>query len=1019
MLAYVSILQGSHKAGISYALATLVYTVILVFICATTTYTQETQTNFHFKEENKQKQNNEYIVMFREYHLISTHTSVLSSILGTEHGFKIIPRNNPATKYPSDFALVQFQNNTQLSLLKDQYSPIIKRVIPNKRIRINSPQSFQTPNTTQFSQDLKQRSLLSLLQPNSHGRLQTRWSQDYFPMDNETESDSFLINGSASRRRLLGNSNIAERLNAREMWNQGYTGRNVKVAVFDTGLNKQHPAFARGEGSRQWTNVEEVINYTSESSTEDYHGHGTFVAGVIGANSLTRNPRCGGIAPESRLYIFKVFTVDQSSYTSWFLDAFNYALVSGVDVLNLSIGGPDYKDMPFVEKVWELSANNIIVVSAIGNDGPLYGTLNNPADQFDVIGVGGMDNSNQVAYFSSRGVTTWEIPYGYGRVKPDIVTYGSHLQGPGLSGGCRTLSGTSVASPVVTGAVALLISSVPEEVRSSVVNPASIKHVLTHSAQRLPSANMFEQGMGRLDLVAAYRMLQDLYVAKYIDTRTASNNATNSHGNDPYLEIQVEDNEEENKHLNKVDSFSSDPVEPSSRYNIAFVPRELDATQCPYNWPYCEQPIYYTSQPLIVNATLLNPMGKHGHVLGAPRWIPHSTKDQSILNVTFTYSDVFWPWSGHVSAFISVTPEGQNFKGTINGHFEVEIQSPPEEGETESRRGIGRFNITVNVIPPPPSWKRVLWDQRHNLQYPIDGYIPRDNLNIKHDILDWNGDHPHTNFRGLFQDLHHNGYFVEILISDFTDIDLSQYGTLIIADPEAEFTEDEIEVFGKAVNEQGLSVAIFGDWYNYEVIRRISFWDDNTESQWVPVTGGSNVPALNRLLDQFGIKFGDRIYDGVCQIKDYSFKFASGTSIIRFPSERAKIYKQDGLRDQTAQILRQRVSANIQPVVLGLYQTLSGGRIVVYGDSNCIDAVHNGDMCYRLLNDIMRYTGRGRIEGLLAVATDSDGVYVDPGTLLVQGQYMFPIILSAGLLLVLIILFVRTRRLHRGITQTV
>lgn len=81
-------------------------------------------------------------------------------------------------------------------------------------------------------------------------------------------------------------------------------------------------------------------------------------------------------------------------------------------MLNLSIGGPDFMDRPFVEKVWELSANGVIVVSAIGNDGPLYGTLNNPADQFDVIGVGGMDFSQKIASFSSRGMTTWELPDG-------------------------------------------------------------------------------------------------------------------------------------------------------------------------------------------------------------------------------------------------------------------------------------------------------------------------------------------------------------------------------------------------------------------------------------------------------------------------------------------------------------------------------------------------------------------------------------------------------------------------------
>jgi subtilisin family serine protease len=109
-----------------------------------------------------------------------------------------------------------------------------------------------------------------------------------------------------------------------------------------------------------------------------------------------------------------VFTDDQVSYTSWFLDAFNYAIASKLHVINLSIGGPDFLDFPFVEKVWEVTSNGLIMISAIGNDGPLYGTLNNPADQPDVIGVGGIDNNNNIASFSSRGMTTWELPAGTG-----------------------------------------------------------------------------------------------------------------------------------------------------------------------------------------------------------------------------------------------------------------------------------------------------------------------------------------------------------------------------------------------------------------------------------------------------------------------------------------------------------------------------------------------------------------------------------------------------------------------------
>lgn len=140
---------------------------------------------------------------------------------------------------------------------------------------------------------------------------------------------------------------------------------------------------------------------------EDSLGHGTFVAGVIASSK-----ECLGFAPDADVYIFRVFTnkqvfflsffllfertfflndkffffqIIQVSYTSWFLDAFNYAIFKKflffflqqnnkityffkkrIQVLNLSIGGPDFMDRPFVEKVWEMSANNIIMISAIG-----------------------------------------------------------------------------------------------------------------------------------------------------------------------------------------------------------------------------------------------------------------------------------------------------------------------------------------------------------------------------------------------------------------------------------------------------------------------------------------------------------------------------------------------------------------------------------------------------------------------------------------------------------------------------
>ncbi|KAK8349388.1 hypothetical protein V6Z12_A06G137500 [Gossypium hirsutum] len=258
-----------------------------------------------------------------------------------------------------------------------------------------------------------------------------------------------------SRHLLMQRSQVTSLFGADALWRKGYTGAKVKMAIFDTRIRADHPHFR---------NIKERTNWTNEDTLNDNLGHGTFVAGVIAGEDA----ECLGFAPDTEIYAFRVFTDAQVSYTSWFLDVFNYAIAINMDVLNLSIGGPDYLDLPFVEKVWEITANNIIMVSAIGNDGPLYGTLNNPADQSDVIGVGGIDYSDHIASFSSRGMSTWEIPHGYGRVKPDVVAYGREIMGSKISTGCKQLSGTSVASPVVAGVVCLLVSIIPENRRKEI-----------------------------------------------------------------------------------------------------------------------------------------------------------------------------------------------------------------------------------------------------------------------------------------------------------------------------------------------------------------------------------------------------------------------------------------------------------------------------------------------------------------------------------------------------------------------
>ncbi|XP_064467779.1 membrane-bound transcription factor site-1 protease-like isoform X2 [Ornithodoros turicata] len=692
---------------------------------------------------------------------------------------------------------------------------------------------------------------------------------------------------------------ITSALQADMLWNMGIKGGGVKVAVFDTGLPRNHPHFKR---------VKERTNWTNEKTLDDGLGHGTFVAGVIASNR-----DCLGFAPDSELHIYRVFTKNQISYTSWFLDAFNYAILRKINVLNLSIGGPDFMDHPFVDKVWELTANNVIMISAIGNDGPLYGTLNNPGDQMDVIGVGGINFEDQIARFSSRGMTTWELPGGYGRLKPDVVTYGSSVRGSGVSGSCRSLSGTSVASPVVAGAVTLLMSGVLH--MGNAVNPGSMKQALMESAKRLPSVPMFEQGWGKLQLVGAYRAL-----AAYVPQATAS-------------------------------------------------PPYLDLSECPYMWPYCSQPLYHGAMPVIANVTILNGMGVSGRIVGKPEWHPYVPENGQFLELAFAHPEVLWPWSGFLAIHFSVSADAADFEGTAQGHVSLTVESPPGDGETEQRRSEITLPIKAKIIPTPPRSKRVLWDQYHNVRYP-PGYFPRDNLKTKSDPLDWRGDHIHTNFKDMYQHLRNSGYYVEVLGHPFTCFDANNYGTLLLVDPEEEYFPEEIAKLRKDVEATGLSLVVFADWYNTSVMRKVKFFDENTRQWWVPDTGGANVPALNDLLASWEISLGDEVFEGDFSLGDHEMYYASGANIVRFPESGLLIRK--ALSDQGQEILSGKADRVEGVPILGLLQTgpsstspKSAGRIVIYGDSNCIDTVHLTKDCYWLLNALLQYSTTGFVAPFL------------------------------------------------------
>lgn len=191
------------------------------------------------------------------------------------------------------------------------------------------------------------------------------------------------------------------------------------------------------------------------------------------------------------------------------------------------------------------------------------------------------------------------------------------------------------------------------------------------------------------------------------------------------------------------------------------------------------------------------------------------------------------------------------------------------------------LQLKLKVVPTPPRAKRISWDQFHNIKYP-PGYIPRDSLDVRNDILDWHGDHLHTNFHIMFNMLRDAGYYVETLGSPLTCFDARQYGTLLLVDLEEEYFP-EIEKLRDDVINTGLGLAVFAECYNVDTMVKMRFVDDNTRSWWTPVTGGANNPALNDLLGPFGIAFGDKILSGDFSLFGEENRYASGTDIVRFP----------------------------------------------------------------------------------------------------------------------------------------
>ncbi|MFJ5988506.1 S8 family serine peptidase [Lentzea sp. NPDC092896] len=268
-----------------------------------------------------------------------------------------------------------------------------------------------------------------------------------------------------------------KQIGAPAAWQAGVTGKGVKVAVLDTGVDEKHPDL-------QGKQIAEK-NFTDSPDNTDEVGHGTHVASTI----ASKGEQYRGVAPDAEILDGKVCQPGGCSESA-ILGGMQWAAEQGASVINMSLGGGDTPEIdPIEEAVNRISRETgALFVIAAGNSGAPE-TIGSPGSAESALTVGAVDRNDGIAPFSSRG------PAADGAVKPDVTAPGVDIVAAEAgTQGHVSMSGTSMATPHVAGVVALLKQQHPDW------TGARLKATVMASAKANPSLTAFDQGTGRVDV---------------------------------------------------------------------------------------------------------------------------------------------------------------------------------------------------------------------------------------------------------------------------------------------------------------------------------------------------------------------------------------------------------------------------------------------------------------------------------------------------------------------------------------
>jgi len=228
-----------------------------------------------------------------------------------------------------------------------------------------------------------------------------------------------------------------DRVDAELAWGES-TGANVRVAIIDSGIDKDHPDLAVAGGRN-------VAN-GRPNNWNDKCGHGTLVAGTVAA--LDNEIGVIGVAPGADLYAVRVLNRSCSGWVSDLIAGLQWSMDNNMQVINMSLGlGSDVQSLH--DAIIAAHNQGIVLVAAAGNDGPGDDTVDYPAKYPEVIAVSATDPSDAIATFSSRGPEV------------ELAAPGVNILSTWVDRTYRQADGTSMASPHVAGTAALIIAANP------------------------------------------------------------------------------------------------------------------------------------------------------------------------------------------------------------------------------------------------------------------------------------------------------------------------------------------------------------------------------------------------------------------------------------------------------------------------------------------------------------------------------------------------------------------------------